>query len=238
MGLFLATIIIVSGIALFVALPFLFRQIKNYSLYFFLFGTGAMIGICFFDLLPEVLSLGGYLSLFIIITACIIYSLIHFFTHKHHNHDSHINKQAFILFLASLLAHNCASGMFLTISYDLSLEIASSVFMAMVAHKAYEAMMLSSILVEQPFTNGKKVYFLSAYIISFPLGVVLFKIFENSFNSQVAIIISSVAVGTLMACLVFDFLWPSLKQLRQNPVHIIWITSGFFLTQIIDFYNH
>ena len=238
MSLFIATIILVSGISLFFALPLVFRQIKNYSIYFFLVGTGAMTGICFFDLLPEVYEMGGYSSVFIIIISCVIYFLIHFFTHKHHEHSAHLNSGAFFFFLASLCAHNFASGMLLAISYDLSLKIANAVFSAMVAHKGYEAMMLASIFVQQPYSNLKKLKVASVYIFALPMGVALSKIFENSFNKQVAIIVSGIAVGTLMGCLIFDFLWPSFKQLKEKPMHLIWIASGFFLTQIIDFYKH
>lgn len=238
MSLILATIILVSCISLFFALPLVFRQVKKFSIYFFLVGTGAITGICLFDLLPEVYEIGGYSSILIIIISCVIYFLLHFFTHKHHEHSTELNPSAFFLFLASLCAHNFASGMLLAISYNLSLKIAHSIFIAMITHKGYEAMMLASIIVEQPYANIKKIKIASVYISAFPLGVVLSNIFENSFNKQVAIIISSIAVGTLMGCLIFDFLWPSFKQLKEKPMHLIWIASGFFLTQIIDFYQH
>lgn len=239
MSLLVETLILASGISFFTALPLIFINIKNYSKYLFLIGTGAMVGICFFDLLPDVFELGGYSSLGIIGIVAVFYSAIHIFhSHPEHNHvntASHSIKssRALLVFLGSLMAHCFASGMLLAISHALSQKVASTVFLALAAHKGYEAMMLSSILLEQACSKAKKIGLMVLYVFSFPAGVLVTYLFKESFDQEVAVLISSVAVGTLMGCLVFDFLIPSLKQLKTKRLQVLWIVGGLFLTQII-----
>jgi len=235
MKLLTATLAITLGLAFFVALPLMFTKFKNYSVYLFLLGTGAMIAICLLELLPEVFHMGGIISLIIIAISAFFYSVVHLFHKHHHEHDYQVNLQALYLFVGSLIIHNFASGMLLALSYELSAKIAHTVFIAIVAHKGYEAMMLASILTQQPLVKFKNFFLLSIYVISFPAGAMLSILFGRYFNHEVAMIISSVAVGALIGCLIFDFLVPSFRQLKNQPMHILWIILGFFLTQIIDF---
>jgi len=235
MSLLRETLILAGGISVFMALPLIFITIKNYSKYLFLIGTGAMVGICIFDLLPDVFEMGGYRSLGIIAMVVLLYSVIHFF-HRHHELKTHFalkSPRALVVFLGSLMTHCFASGMLLAISHGVSQKIANTVFFALAAHKAYEAIMLSSILIEQPFLKIKKVLLMVAYVFSLPAGVMFSLLFSKYISEEIAVFISSIAVGTLIGCLVFDFLIPSLKQLKAKRLEVLWIVGGLFLTQVI-----
>ena len=59
MSLFTETGILALGIVFFSSLPFLFKRVRSFSKFLFFIGTGAMFGICFFDLLPDVFEMGG-----------------------------------------------------------------------------------------------------------------------------------------------------------------------------------
>ena len=101
-----------------------------------------------------------------------VYSLIHIF-HIGHHHEmdadtgSHLtgrSPKALFFFAGSLIAHCLASGMLLALSHEISEKIASTVFMALVAHKGYEAMMLSSILAEQKMSRPVKMLLFSGIV--------------------------------------------------------------------------
>jgi zinc transporter ZupT len=237
MNLFGATLAITTVIIICIILPFVSKHVKDYSTHLFLLGTGAMIGLCLFDLIPDLFSMGGYTSIYVIIFISIIYYVIHSFHICHHEYNSSLGSSAFLFLIGSLVAHNFASGMLLTISYDFSKNIATTVFLALLAHKGYEALMLSSIVLKEATSNLKKNIFLLSYISAFPAGVLLTFLLHENFSERLAIIISSVAVGTLISCLIFDFLVPSIKYLKHKRLHVLWLIAGFFLTQIIDFYN-
>lgn len=227
MGLLVQTALLVAGIVLLSCMPIFFGAAKKYSKAFFLTGTGAMFGLCFFDLLPDAFDRGGKLSLTIIAFIFILYTLMHGFSHKH---DS---EQPFLVLFVSLLVHCFASGMFLTISSDLSVKTAQAVFIALCIHKSYEALMFSFILVDRQFSRRRKILFLSLYASSLPLGVAITWLFKDSFSERVAMVLSSIAVGSLIGCLVFDFLFPSLRKIRARRLELVFIAVGLVLTQIV-----
>jgi RsiW-degrading membrane proteinase PrsW (M82 family) len=91
--------------------------------------------------------------------------------------------------------------------------------------------------VDQKEKNLKNIMLILIYIVAFPAGVILTYLSRANFNEQLAVIISSIAIGTLLGCLIFDFLVPSFKQLKVKRLQVLWLFAGFFLTQILDFYN-
>ncbi len=245
MNLLVETAALAAGIALFSGLPlFFYPQVKRHSRFLFLVGTGAMFGLCFFDLLPDVLEIGGKSSLYIIGVVWLIYSLIHLFHLGHHetDHDHDCgdpslheggHSHSFGLFCGSLITHCFASGMLLSLSHGLSAQVANTVFLALVAHKGYEALMFSSILMKQQFSKLKQVALLGTYSLSLPLGVGFAYFLRDTLSQDLAMMMSSVAVGTLLGCLIFDFMIPTVRQLRRRRIEILWIGLGLLLTQLV-----
>lgn len=224
---------------LFSALPLFSAKIRKYSRHIFLIGTGAMVGICFFDLVPDVLALGGSSSLYVMGGVWLVYSAVHILHLGHHHQDLDSSEHAdhphsgFPLFLGSLVAHCFASGMLLTASFGLSQKIASTVFAALIAHKIYESLLLSSILLAQKRDRLWNAAVIALYAAALPAGALLTVFFQASINEKIALLISSVAVGTLMGCLMFDFLLPSMAQLRKQRFKAGWIIAGLVLTQLV-----
>jgi zinc transporter ZupT len=245
LNLLVETAALAAGIALFSGLPlFFYSQVKRHSRFLFLVGTGAMFGLCFFDLLPDVLEIGGKSSFYIIGVVWLIYSLIHLFhlghhesDHDHDCSDTHGNggghSHSFALFCGSLITHCFASGILLALSHGLSTQVANTVFLALVAHKGYEALMFSSILMKQQFSRLTQLVLLSIYSLSLPMGVALAYVLRDALSQDLAVMMSSVAVGTLLGCLIFDFMIPTIRQLRQRRIEILWIGLGLLLTQLV-----
>ncbi len=245
LSLVVETAALAGGIALFSGLPlFFYAQVKRHSRLLFLVGTGAMFGLCFFDLLPDVIEIGGRSSLYIIGVVWLLYSLIHLFHLGHHeaDHDHDCgdptlhgggHSHSFRLFCGSLMTHCFASGILLSLSHGFSPQIANTVFLALIAHKGYEALMFSSILVKQHYARLTQWGLLCMYSLSLPVGVAVAYFLKDTFSQELAMIMSSVAVGTLLGCLIFDFMIPTVRQLRTRRRELIWIAVGLILTQIV-----
>jgi zinc transporter ZupT len=219
------------------ALPLFWPLARRHAADLFLLGTGAMFGICFFDLVPDVFALGGGSSLWIMGGVWALYSVAHLLHLGHHHphageeEDGHAHTSSFGLFFGSLAAHCFASGMLLAVSAGLSRRVAVTVFVALLAHKIYESLLLASILMLQRRSAGWRAGMIALYAAGLPAGAAATALFEGSINQQVAVLISSVAVGTLLGCLIFDFLLPSLSELRRQRVRAAWILAGLLLTQ-------
>ena len=123
--------------------------------------------------------------------------------------------------------------MLLTVSFGLSKKVASTVFVALVAHKIYESLLLSSMILVQKRSQAWRAGVIAIYAAALPAGAAVTALFQSVINEQVAVLISSVAVGTLLGCLIFDFLIPSIGQLREQRVRVGWIIAGLALTQIV-----
>jgi zinc transporter ZupT len=228
------TLILAVGMAALATLPMISSRVRAHSQTIFLLGTGALFGICFFDLMPDVFEIGGPRGLYVVAAVWAAYSLLHIFHMGHHSHEEHGEGQAAsFFFLAALIAHCFASGMLLAVSQGMSPRIATTVFMALLAHKAYEALTLSSILVQSGKSRLEQSLIVGVYSLAVPAGVAVTTAFRDSMNEGVAMLISSIAVGTLLGCLIFDFLIPSVRHLKKSRAQAAWIAVGLVMTQLV-----
>jgi zinc transporter ZupT len=240
LSLFSETLIISGTMILLCGVPLYSEKARRNSKFFFLLGTGALSGILAFDLLPEVFEIGGSSSLWIMGAVWLFYSLAHL-GHVHH-HDALLTPEAAkpgefrlasYFFLASMIAHCLASGMLLVISGDLAAGFGRTVFVALLAHKSYEALTVSSILLEKQRSKLASLLSVALYALSLPAGVGITLVFRRAITQNVALVAASLAVGTLLGCLIFDFLLPSLTHVRNRRHDLAWIAAGLLATQLV-----
>jgi zinc transporter ZupT len=228
------------GMIFFCFLPFIFKGVQKYSQTLFLIGTGALIGVCFFDLLPDVYEIGGNTSVAIAIAIGLVYSAIHLSHSRHHHSHSenyhlqhfHIGKN-YAIFLLSIMIHCFSSGMLLALSSGYTAQISWSVYWALVAHKGYESLTFSSILINEKRSKRNIFMIIMMYCLSLPLGVLFTVLLQSDLSEKIAMVMSSVAVGSLLGCLIFDFLLPSIKHLKKEKRQIGWLILGLLLSRII-----
>ena len=98
------TLLLAVCMAVFSVLPMLSGRVRKHSRSLFLMGTGALFGICFFDLVPEVFEMGGSSGLLIVGAVWGLYSILHLFHLEHHHHPAEegeaIHHHGFLLFWA------------------------------------------------------------------------------------------------------------------------------------------
>ncbi|MBC7398024.1 MAG: ZIP family metal transporter [Bdellovibrionales bacterium] len=239
MSLFLETVVISLCMIVLSALPLFSPSLRRQSKLFYLLGTGALAGILLFDLLPDLFEMGGKRSLIGAGVVWIGYSFFHLWHLKHHHKNdglitghghAHGNLN---VFLASMITHCLASGILLAVSRGYSEKLNHTVFWALLAHKAYESLTVSSVLIEREKSRSKAVFSVSLYALSLPLGVALTLSFHSLLTPNIAILATSLAAGTLLGCLIFDFLLPSLHQVRNRWVALAWISMGLLSTQFL-----
>jgi zinc transporter ZupT len=215
--------------------PVFFPQLRKYSKFFYLFGTGALAGILFFDLIPDLFEMGGKSTLWGVAIVWLIYSLFHLFHLRQHKMDTvfHFHGQSRTFFLISMMGHCIASGMLLMVSGGYAGSLNRTIFFALFAHKAYESLAVSSVLLKNEEPKSRFFTLIIAYSMSLPLGVILAYAFRTMINEHVALLITSVAAGTLAGCLIFDFLLPSLHQVPNKRRALTWILIGLGITQLV-----
>lgn len=220
------------------AVPPFLPQISKYFEQLFLFGTGALLGLCVFDLFPEIFEAGGALGISIVLSVWVLYSAFHVFYSHHHTHtidpalmttQACERKKSPYIFLFSISLHCFTSGLLLGVSGDFSKKLSTTIFTVLLAHKIFETTTVSSLLLtykkKAPWTLGM----LAIYIFSLPLGVLFTDLFKEKLNHVLILWISGVALGSLAGCLVFDFMIPSYAHIKNRRVQIIWFLLGMFL---------
>jgi zinc transporter ZupT len=219
-------------ITAFAALPLVLESARRFSKFFFLLGTGALAGIFAFDLIPDLFEMGGTQSLWAVGVVWLLYSLAHLSHLKHHDHGDHSHGGS-AFFLLSMVAHCLASGMLLAASQSLNQSLSTAVFWALFAHKGYEALTVSSVLLEREKTRSRTIASVAVYSLSLPAGVALTYSFRSYLTPFLAMLVTSLAAGTLLGCLIFDFLVPCIRQTKNRRIEIGWIVAGLFLTQFL-----
>jgi zinc transporter ZupT len=149
----------------------------------------------------------------------------------------HLPESSFFL-MAAMVSHCFSSGMLLVISHELSAKVAASVFLALIGHKGYEALSVSVLLSQRTKDLKRFALCAFAYSVSFPLGVIatiaLTRVLGPTTSPTViktfAIVVASVAVGSLAGCMVNDFLIPSIQHVRARRHHVAWMLLGVGLT--------
>lgn len=219
------------------SVPILIPHVRNYYGPLFLFGTGSLLGICAFDLAPDVFELGGFSGISLVVGVWAIYSAVHLF-HSHDHIEEHPKEEGRTpyVFLTAISAHCFSSGLLLGVSGQFSAKLSHAVFTALLAHKIYEAMAVSSMLVGYERKTSWTLAMLGLYLASFPAGAFFTEIFKGQISHTWVLFISGLALGSLAGCLLFDFLIPSIKHLRKSavkaPWQVAWLAAGIVLTYI------
>lgn len=232
MRLVTAATIVSVGIALSCLLPHYSNWVRARAKVLLLVGTIVLLGFVVFDLVPEMLKVGGLTSLVLIAASWAVFSVIHSRnTHTHETHHEALHHElepkkhhSMSFLLGSMALHCFAGGMLLVSSYSVSERLAFGVFLSLVAHKAFEAVSFSSLLIERTASRRHLYFCVSIYALSFPLGVLLTAGVDALMASEastvavkkIAMILTSVAVGSLFGCLLQDFLLPVIRELRRT----------------------
>lgn len=224
MSLVLAAILVSSVIAVCCALPWVFPGIRAYSRPLLLVGSVVLLGFVVFDLVPEVVEVGGKITLVLILISSFGFTVLHRLAHRHGHADvdEETPSHGVSVLLTSMALHCFAGGMLLVDSYALSERLALSVFMSLIGHKAFEAISVASLLMRRVPNTSRLFQCAAFYVLSFPAGVVLTEVARRSFAQSLtpehfraaALVLTSVAVGSLFGCLIQDFLLPTMREFR------------------------
>jgi zinc transporter ZupT len=246
MSLLLQTVLISTLMSLCFAAPRFSAKVAAHSKILLLIGTGGLVSLYFADLLPDVLQLGGYSSLAIIIAVWLTYSYFHSsHVHFHEGHEeghthAHDVPDSPKFLMISMVSHCFSSGMLLYMSHELSSRIAASVFFALIGHKGYEALSVSVLLSQKIKESRKFLAYAVVYSLAFPIGVITTAALAHFLGAGMspvvikttAMVVASVAVGSLAGCMIHDFLLPSIRHVKTRRIEAGWMLVGVALTFI------
>lgn len=231
MSLLSGSLLVSIGIAVFCLLPWAIPALRANSKKLMVVGTLILLGFVGFDLIPETMEVAGPSTLILMAFSALFFSVFHVWAdRKKHalvnceGHDHSKEHHGLTSLLVSMMVHCFAGGVMLVTSFEISEALASAVLWSLVSHKGFEAISVASLLYERARSRTQLILAVSAYALAFPLGCLATIWIETSLAHVVeletielaAMYATSIAIGSLFACLVQDFLLPSFKEIRQG----------------------
>lgn len=162
------------------------------------FSAGAVIGVAFFDLIPEAFELGstyGELIPLLIAVGFIAYLILdrmiggHNHDHNHKEHGSHEHEQRGMLRASSLSIHSLLDGMGIGFAFQVSPVLGSVVAVAVLAHSFSDGINTVSAILKSGGAKARALGWLAVDALAPALGIFI-TLFISVSESTLAIIIA------------------------------------------------
>lgn len=154
------------------------------------FSAGAVIGVAFFDLLPEAIELaeGVYDISFVagmIALGFVCYLLLDRFAVGHSHTDEHCENENHRgqIGAGSLLIHNFLDGMAIGVAFQVSLEVGMVVTFAVLVHKFFDGLNTVSIILKNGGTRKSAFRWLAVTAVVPTLGILATRFISLSESS-------------------------------------------------------
>ncbi len=199
------------------------------------FSAGAVIGVAFFDLLPEALELGKQnynINLITSIAALgfIVYMIldrfVFFHSHGTHEHEEHMLAERGILGAGSLSIHSFLDGMAIGLAFQVSSVVGSIVAIAVLVHDFSDGINTVNMILKNSGTRTQAFKWLLVDAIAPVLGVV----------STMFFTVSESTLGIILAIFTGFFLYIGASDLLPESHHshpTIWTTFATVLGVLV-----
>ena len=179
------------------------------------FSAGAVIGVAFFDLLPEALQLGQgrgtFGTLTIVALGFVLYMLLDrvFSLHAHHDHEDNTETNRSTLRAGSLSFHSFLDGLAIGLSFHVSNALGIVVALAVLAHDFSDGINTVSAILKSGGTRARAFKWLLVDAIAPVAGIGAAFLFS----------VSDTVLGTLLALFGGFFLYIGASDLVPESYH-------------------
>jgi ZIP family zinc transporter len=148
------------------------------------FSAGAVIGVAFFDLIPESIEMLGsqaFFALTLVVIGFIIYMIIDRFVvlHSHHEHgDGHIHEKKGLLGAGSLAIHSFLDGLAIGLAFQVSAVVGGVIAIAVLAHDFSDGINIVSVILKNGGTRRSAFRFLLVDAGAPVLGILVTLFFQ------------------------------------------------------------
>lgn len=195
------------------------------------FSAGAVIGVAFFDLLPEAIELGGDTSKVTAVVAIgfIFYMILDRFIILHSHHDDeheHAHNKRGILGAASLSIHSFLDGIGIGLAFQVSTSVGMIVTTAVLVHDFSDGINTVNMILKNNGEKMKAVKWLIIDALAPVLGICATLLFS----------LSETSLGTLLALFTGFFLYIGASDLLPESHHshpTVWTTVLTVLGMVV-----
>ena len=206
-------------------------KFRGFLQYFFAFASGALLGVTFFDILPESLNLAASANLPVrnlmvaIVAVFMFYSFLErfFLTHHHHDDEDHGHIMGPIG-AGGLILHSLLDGAAIGIAFQVSSSVGITVALAVIFHDFTDGVNTVTIMLKNKHDVKHAKIFLLLDALAPIAGILLTSI----------VIISPSVLSLILAAFAGEFLYiGTANLLPETYKHTQWKMTVFMLIGVL-----
>ena len=184
------------------------------------FSAGAVLGVVFFDLMPEALNLFPH-TLLLVAVGFIIYMILDRFVvmHSHHDdHEEHYDHKRGVLGAGSLSVHSFLDGIAIGLAFQVSAAVGAVVTLAVLAHDFSDGINTVSMILKNGGNKKTAFRFLLIDAVAPVIGIMVTRFFTLPEN----------ILGAILAVFAGFFLYIGASDLIPESHHnhpTVWTTA-------------
>lgn len=192
--------------------------------------AGVIMGLVIFEIIPEVIELGGWLSTFIGFTiGMITFKILHNSLHYNRGKKSTTKKKLYIrtglLLIFSFSVHNLPMG--ITLGANQESDFTITLLQTLLFHSIPEGIILFTPMILAGAGINIFIIFIIAFIVSIPVSLgVLIGGLLGFVHPSINTILISFTLGIIFMVTVSEILYPALRKSSATKV-IFWVLMGF-----------
>lgn len=226
LGLMVGAVLIVKGEA----------WIKQFLPLAISFAAGTLLGVAFFDLLPEAHHMAEGLNIFPWVLASFIAfyfleNMLHYHSHHHVGHHHPVGLVAFI----GMAFHSLIDGIIIGVGFEVSHTLGLVTTLGLLAHQIPSGIAITSILLHAGYSKRKAFSHAGMVALATPVGAVATSVALRGMTEQTVGLLLAVASGSFLYVAASDLIPESHAAkhaltgvLLLAGVAVVWVVLRLF----------
>lgn len=231
--------VIVSLVSL-LGIIFSYGKIKKFLHYFISFAAASLLGVAFFDLIPEgteeliFLGIEVEIALLFVLIGVMLFFIVERFIHWHHcDKDDCHDKPAGFLILTGDFVHNFIDGILIAGAFLLNTFTGIMTTITVIIHEIPQEFGDFSVLIHSGFSKMKALKYNFFSALSAVLGGILGYFLFDSLGRITPYAVLIAAGGFIYVAL--SDIVPSMHK-HKDKSNTVWLETLIFLVTLVGFY--
>jgi ZIP family zinc transporter/zinc and cadmium transporter len=200
------------------------------------FAAGTLLGVAFFDLLPEAQELAQTNIFPWVLGSFIAFYFLENMLHYHsHHHVGHHHPMGLVAFLG-MAFHSLIDGIIIGVGFEVSPALGFVTTMGLLAHELPQGIAVTSILLHAGYSKGRSVLFAGLVALATPVGAVATSLVTRSLQSSTVGVMLAIASGSFLYVAASDLI-PESHAAKHALTGVLLLLGVGFVYGIIQLFH-
>lgn len=200
------------------------------------FAAGTLLGVAFFDLLPEAMEmtrhnifpwvLGSFIAFYF------LENLLHYHSHHHVGHHHPMGLVAFM----GMAFHSLIDGIIIGVGFEVSPALGFVTTMGLLAHELPQGIAVTSILLHAGYTKRKSILYAGLVALATPIGAVCTSLVTRGLKPDTVGILLAIASGSFLYVAASDLI-PESHAAKHALTGVLLLLGVAFVYGIVQLFH-